>query len=70
MIYSPFLAGRNSVIGPHTNRFFHAKRPMDVWGEGVKGLDVFKIFNLSTFFPRIFCKKLYSALSFAVYIYS
>ena len=26
-------------------------------GEGVKGLDVFKIFVLSTFFPRIICKE-------------
>ena len=37
-------------------------------GEGVKGLDVFKNFVLSTFLPRIFCKKLYSAATRLLYI--
>ena len=31
-------------------------------GEGVKGLDVFKIYVSLTFFPRIFCKKLLQLL--------
>ena len=49
------------LSGPHTNRFFHAKRPVDVWRErGVKAPDVFKIFVSSIFLPRSFCKELYS----------
>ena len=51
------MASWTAPKGPHTNRFFHVKRPMDVWGEGVKGLDVFKFFVLSTFFLRIFCQE-------------
>ena len=32
------------VKGPHTNRFFHAKRPMDVWGGGGKRTGRFQNF--------------------------
>ena len=42
---------------------------MDVWGEGEKGLDVFKIFVLSTFFLRIFCKETLSCSFRLLYIY-
>ena len=56
--------------GPHTNQFIHAKRPMDIWREEVKGPDVFKIFVLSNFFREFSARNSILQLSFAVYFVS